>query len=128
MEKYSEIPVGRLRFEIKENAQRVFITAFMEESELNWLSRSQKDKPVAEAWFDVNGNEVYSLMTHALISNKGYGGETLKYAMEYFGKKGKKLMKGYVEHINMDSQRMLRKLGWKEIDEREHGSYWIVSL
>lgn len=109
--------------------KRIFIIAKIKESDLNWLTKLTKDKPVVEGTLDIEPNFIYLNRVDSFAKGKSYAKEVLEVVLQWVKHKyHKNLARGYIENSNFSSQDMIKKLGGKKVEEKEHGSYWEIKL
>jgi ribosomal protein S18 acetylase RimI-like enzyme len=110
--------------------RRMVIDAWLKSPD--WLEKAQMDvKPdesAVQQTVDFVGDEAYLSSMDALFRGKGYGPEVMTAVLHLLKDRGFKTARGYVEHGNAASQRMMKKVGAVAKDRKEHGSYWVVDL
>jgi hypothetical protein len=112
------------------DGKRMIIDARLKQPD--WLEKAMMDvhpeRPAVEQTVDFNGTEAYLNRMDAYFHGKGYGGEVMLAVLKLLKGRGFQSARGYIEHDNAASQRMMKKLGAVESDRREHGSYWTIGL
>lgn len=123
----------RLRINIREpHAGHLFADARLLRSARGWLDEAvdpDGDEVVAEAWGHVQDDGTFyvsQVVAHRL--NRGLGRECLAALLRTARRRGIDKARCYVVHENLNSQRMLRALGFREAEQTAHGSYWTADL
>ena len=112
--------------EVKKINNRIFYTAFFKPEKLNWLTKNIPDYKIVEVTIDlIQNKEVYLNRIDSYIQGHGYGFEVLQSIIKNLKKEGINKFKTYIEHNNIASKSMIKKLKFKEIEEKQYGSYWI---
>jgi len=112
------------------DGMRMFIDARLKQPD--WLEKAIADvrpkRPAVEQTVDLHGHEAYLNRMDAYFHGKGYGGEVMMAVLRFLKDRGYARARGYIEHANIASQSMMKKVGAKVQERQEHGSYWSIDL
>lgn len=121
----------RLDIVVDDRETRMFITSYEKKgTRPEWVEKAVGQTKATEGTLDLNKEtgEVYLNRFDANVAGKGYTKETLDTVLIYLQKKGFTKFEGYVEHTNMSSKSMLKKLGFEETRKGTDGSYWTKTV
>jgi len=118
------------RIEVEFNGDwnhRVFFEAYLKEEHKNFLERGRKTLR-GEATVDLGGDGAYINRIDAYPKGQKFGSELLDEILTELKKRGFKTVRTYVESTNPDSKMLFKKFKFKEVDKKEHGSYFEKKL
>jgi len=127
-----ETPRLHIKVSISEDKTRAFFSARLKKEAMNWLDEAMwKDKEIGLLTLDIQHASKSVYMTRMDIEKKGagIGPELLKAGLDHLkGLYGLTSATGYIEHSNLASQSMAKKLGAERSKLSKHGDYWTIPL
>ena len=106
---------------------RVFFEAYLKEEHKNFLERGRKALR-GEATVDLGGDGAYINRIDAYPKGQKFGSELLDEILKELTKRGFKTARTYIESSNLDSKMLFKKFKFKEVDKKDHGSYFEKTL
>ena len=84
---------------------------------------------VVEATCELDaGGDCYIGHIQAHQEYKGFATEIVKYILDYYRDQGVNNFKAYINHSNLGSKNVFRKLGFAETNQQRDGSVWTLTL
>jgi GNAT superfamily N-acetyltransferase len=129
-----EIAPETQRLEVKTTStgKRTFFEGYLKadaDETPAWLRVVQKPKLVVEATCELDaGGDCYIGHIQAHQEYKGFATEIVKYILDYYRDQGVNNFKAYINHSNLGSKNVFRKLGFAETNQQRDGSVWTLTL
>ena len=84
------------------------------------------EEEVVRLAIEINADRAFIKRIDSLVSNKGYGLETLEAAIDYLKKLNIINISAYIEKGNTKSENMFSKLGFHQTEDGHLGDYWTL--